>query len=124
MSLSFGQNYRRNKSRAVYEETMPSLADQSGANDTNINVIVKRYAQTGIVPGNTRSPMGGDFTSLPEDLRSMIETSRSLKETRKRLPEGLRDMPVEQLLTLTTDELTRILTPPKPQENGAADKTT
>lgn len=92
--------------------TMPTRTDQSGAKDTDINVIVGRFLKTGMVPGAQGQAMGGDFTNLPLDLRAYIETARSLDKIRTRLPKELREKPIEELLRLTTHELTTILTPP------------
>lgn len=90
----------------------PTLTDQSQANDTDINVIVKRYGIHGQLPGAATPPMFGDFTQLPTDLRAMIEMARSLEERRADLPQQLREMPIEHILALQPDELTAILTPP------------
>lgn len=91
----------------------PTLTDQSQANDTDINVIVKRYGIHAQAPGNPAQPMYGDFSGLPTDLRGFIEVGRTLEENRQRLPEPLRDKPIEELFALTPEQLTAILTPPK-----------
>lgn len=102
------------RAKAAYRDKSPTLTDQSQAAETDINVIVKRYGVHGQAPGTTREPMYGDFTGLPTDLRGFIETGRALEEHRERLPEKLRDMPITELLALTPEELTNILTPPAP----------
>lgn len=106
--------YYTNKANAVTRDTTPTKTDQAGADETNINVIVKRYGTTGTVPGPGRSPITGDFSDLPTDLREMLEASKSVERLRRSLPDTLREKPLEQLLTLTQDELTRILTPQQP----------
>lgn len=106
--------YLNNKLLAIYNSTKPTLTDQAGANETDINIIVGRMGISGHVPGNNKEPMQGDFTQFPADLRSMIETSRSIENVRKRLPQQLAELPMERLLTLTPDEITNILTPPAP----------
>lgn len=115
-------NYKRNKARAVFINDEPSMTDQSQARDTDINVIVKRYAQTGTAPGAATDPMFEDFSELPTDLRSMIEQTRGVVELRRRLPPRLAEMPVAQLLSLTEQQLTEILKPaeptPKPTEGA------
>lgn len=117
MNMTFGQRYRANKVDAVTMtdlNTEPSLADQSGARETDINVIVGRYGITGAATQTTKSPMYGDFTNFPNDLRDMIETSRTMEDLRERLPDQLKGKPLEELLTLTPDQLNDILKPPAP----------
>lgn len=109
--------YLTNKQKARTRTTEPSLTDQSQAYDTDINVIVGRFLKTGAAPGTAQEPMSGDFSELPEDLRGYIEASRSIKDTRRRLPTALKDMPIEELLALTPDKLTDILTPPPKETN-------
>lgn len=110
--------YQRNRLKAQFKNTDPTLADQAGARDTDINVIVKRFTQTGMVPGSQQTPMSGDFTNLPRDLRGYIETSKQLHALRHRLPKELQDMDFAELLALRPDELTAILTP-KPADPPA-----
>lgn len=105
-------NYYRNRERANFKSTKPSLTDQSQAAGTDINVIVNQFLKTGQVRGPATPPMYGDFTSLPGDLRGMIETSRKVKELRHKLPKQLQEMPVEELLALQPNELKNILQPP------------
>jgi len=90
----------------------PTLTDQSQAKDTDINIIVKRFGVTGKVPGADGQAMSGDFTNLPRDLREMIDRSRDITKLRSKLPAALKGKSVEELLTLTPDQLTNILTPP------------
>lgn len=107
-------NWARNKERAKYRNTDASLTEQSQARETDINVIVGRMGVSGTVPGTTKTPMGGDFTNLPVDLREMIETSRTMKQARQNLPPELRDIPVDELLNMTATDIVARLTPPKP----------
>lgn len=106
--------YKRNKEKAVFINTEPTLTDQAGAGETDINVIVARYGISGQIPMTGQEPMYGDFSELPESLRDYIETARTFAEHRQNLPEALRDMPLEELLALTPEELTNKLTPPAP----------
>lgn len=108
-------NWAKNKQLAVYFNTQPSATDQSQARETDINVIVGKMIRTGQGPNTNAQPIYADFTTLPEDLRGMIEQSRSIQARRAQLPDKLREMPIEQLLTLTADDLTNILTPPQPE---------
>lgn len=106
--------YQENRKRAQTKTTKPTLTDQSQADETNINKIIARYRITGRAPGKTQEPMYGDFVGFPKDLREMIETSRRIPGLQTTLPPQLRDMTVEQLLTLNDQEITRILTPEPP----------
>lgn len=106
--------YYQNRKRAQFKNTMPSLTEQSMARDTDINIIVQKFRITGRVPAAQQEPIAGDFTNLPTDLRGFIESARSIKDVRKQLPQQLRDMPIEDLLHLTPDKLTDILTPKPP----------
>lgn len=106
-------NYAKNKLAAITKDDTPTLTDQSQAKATDINVIVKSFKVTGRVPGSDTPPIAGDFTALPTDLRGMIETSRELQKRRRSLPPQLRELPIEELLSLTPDKLTNILTPPQ-----------
>lgn len=106
--------YKRNKERAIYHSTEPTMTDQAGARETDINVIVGRFGISNQIPTNGQPPMYGDFSHLPEDLRGFIETAQSYEERRAALPEQLRNMPIEELLALTPEELTNKLTPPAP----------
>lgn len=110
--------YQRNKARAIYINTEPTMTDQAGADETDINVIVGRFMVSNQLPTNGQEPLYGDFTHLPEDLRGFIETAQSLAEHRQHLPEALRDMPLEELLALTPEELTHKLTPPAPEPDN------
>lgn len=104
-------NYYRNKLAAIYRNTEPSKTDQSQAKDTDINVIVNRYGVTGTAPGTTKEPLYEDFTELPRDLRGMIEKGRDLQRLRRQLPKQLAEMPVDQLLALSPDQINAILKP-------------
>lgn len=115
--------YRTNKAKAVFNNTEPSLTDQSQAKDTDINVIVKRYGVHGTAPGINGEPLYGDFTNIPTDLRTMIETSRELENYRRKLPKQLAELPIEELIALTPEKLTSILTPPAPTPEPNKDDT-
>lgn len=92
----------------------PTMTDQSAAEGTEINVILKQFGITGQAPGNARQPLYGDFTGLPTDLRGYIEQSRSIEELQAKLPDELKGMNPEELLSLTADELADKLKKPEP----------
>lgn len=112
MSTKFKSRYKVNKARAIFRNTEESETDQSQAASTDINVIVRRHAVAGQVEGGAHAPMYHDFSQLPQDLRGMIEQTRRIEHLRKQLPAQLREKPLEELLNLTHDQLTAILTPP------------
>lgn len=104
-------NWARNKERAKYRETGTSLTDQGAAKDTDINIIVKRYQRSGMVPVGRTEPLYGDWTMFPPDLRGVIELARSGEQHRKNLPEALRGMSLEDLAQLTPEQLKEKLKP-------------
>lgn len=117
-------NYKRNKLKARFFNTEPSATDQSQANDTDVNVIVKRYAITGTAPGAAHEPMYEDFTSIPGNLRDMIEQTRSVAKLRRTLPAPLREMPVDELLALKPEDIQRILKPADKPADKPKEQTT
>lgn len=107
--------YYENRLRARTVNNQPSLTEQSMAKDTDINIIVQKFRTTGRVPGSDTEPMSGDFTEMPEDLRGFIECAKSMMDHRAKLPLQLRHLATNQLLNLTPQQLTNILTPPAPK---------
>lgn len=101
--------YERKKSLRT-RSTKPTLTDQSQAQGTDINVVIGHMLATGQPPGEA-TPVYGDFTELPEDLRGFIERSRSLKNLHGKLPPQLKSLSLMELLKLTPDQLTQILKP-------------
>lgn len=117
--------YYANKERSRTKNTKPTLTDQAGAKDTDINVIVSRFTKTGTVPGTKTAPMSGDFTQLPRDLAEFIQTSRNLQTLTRKLPKELQDMKIEDMLALTPEQLKEKLAPPPappPPDNKDGDK--
>lgn len=108
---------KERRKAAAFHNTEPTMTDQSAVANTDLNVIINQFLKTGR-PQNSGIPRYGDFTEIPNDLRSIIEMSRSMQRRRRELPPQLRDMPVEELLALTPDDIKEILTPPadKPVE--------
>lgn len=107
---------------AAFVNTQPTKTDQSAASQTDLNVIVNQFLKTGTT-SSRGNPRYGDFSELPQDLRGMIEQARSVQRLRRGLPDALREKPIEELLTLTPDQLTSILTPPKPETNNGTPTT-
>lgn len=106
--------YHENAKRAVYRNADPSLTEQSLAKETDINVIIGRFAVSGMVPSAPKPMLSGDFSEIPTDLRGLINMGNSMRRLRASLPEQLRDMALDELLALTPDKLREILTPKPP----------
>lgn len=101
---------RRAAARTVNNE--PTLTDQSGAAETDLNIILTRYLQSGTVPGQQGEPMYTDWTELPEDFRGFIEAGRNIDRLTEQLPQALRQLTTSQLFALTNEQINAILTPP------------
>lgn len=107
-------SYYKNKTAAMTHTTKPTLTDQAAAHETDRNVIMARYQIHGQLPGSAKQPMYADFSALPGDLRGFLDQARSLKTLRGQLPPQLQKHSMEELLALTPEQLTTILTPPAP----------
>lgn len=70
--------------------TDPSLARQSEKDQCDINLIIKRFEKTGILPSPTRQPIWADTTTLP-DFREMMDTVTRGTAAFERLPAQVRD---------------------------------
>lgn len=57
---------------AAFRSDAPSLTIQSEKDNCDINVIIKRFGVTGVVPQNIRQPLQGDFTGV-SDFRSAMD---------------------------------------------------
>ncbi|AXH75814.1 MAG: internal scaffolding protein [Microviridae sp.] len=102
------------KERSDYyatENKDPSMTDQSGSNDTDINTIVKRYGTYGTMPQSNQQPVYGDVADQPTDLRDRIALIRSIPNIKAGLPKELESLTLEEVLALTPAELTSKLTP-------------
>lgn len=106
--------YALNKANSRTINHEPTLTDQAGARDTDINVIVGRFGLGNLAPGSNKEPIYGDFTELPRDLRGFLEQARGIQDLVSRLPDKLKDIPLNELTTLTRDQLNAIFAPPAP----------
>lgn len=104
-------NYKRNKAKAVFINTEPTLTDQAGERDTDINVIVAQFGIHGQAPTGAKDPVYGDFTGMPTDLRGTIEMARRVNYHKNRLPPQLAELTTEELLALTPEQVKAKLTP-------------
>ena len=64
-------------------------ATQSGKEDADINVLLKRFAVTGQMPVPNMEPFYGDFTGI-DDYRSAIEAVRLAEESFNAMPAEVR----------------------------------
>lgn len=104
--------YQINKAAARTINREPTMTDQSQADDTDLNLIVRKFMSSGQAPGAGGQPMYGDFTELPRDLRAMIEHARTLDALHADLPVQLREYTLEQMFELTNEDILRIMQPP------------
>jgi len=104
-------NYYERKKQLRTRTTKESMTDQSAAAGTDINVVIGHMLATGEQPGEA-TPIYGDFTIIPEDLRSLIHTARGLARHRSSLPAQLRNMSLADLVALTPAKMRDILNPP------------
>ncbi|AXH74345.1 MAG: internal scaffolding protein [Microviridae sp.] len=68
----------------------PSLTRQEFAEECDINVIMKRFENTGQLPANTREPVYMDLTDMPTDLMSSLEMLRAAEKAFMTLPAVVR----------------------------------
>lgn len=111
--------YYKNRERANIVNNEPTMTDQSGAAETDINVIVRNFMKHGEVEGAASEPIYGDFTELPNNLRDFMELARQARHIQQELPEQLRGIELEELFALTPQEIKAIIEPPKQTEEQA-----
>lgn len=97
--------YTEAKKKARFYSNKPTLTDQSQAEDTDLNVILKKYQITGRAPGARQTLPHGDYTAAPQDLAGHFELAKSVKDLQASLPEHLRTLTPEQILQLDNKQL-------------------
>lgn len=112
---------KERREAARYVNTMPTMTDQSAAANTDLNVIVNQFLKTGQTASRS-TPVYGDFSQLPDNLRDAIDQARSVQRLRSTLPPQLRERTTEELLALTAEDIARILAPPTDNEDTPTDK--
>jgi len=105
-------NHEQRRAKGRTTNDGKSLADQSQADDTNINVILKKYGVTGVATGRSGPPQYIDHSTQPKDLREAYEQVREVHALREALPEPLRHKTIDELDNLTMEQLNTILHPP------------
>lgn len=69
--------------------TEESLTQQSDAKDADINVLMSRYRQTGLLPQQQRAALSGDFTDVG-DFREAQEKVKAAREAFDAVPSNVR----------------------------------
>jgi len=105
-------NHEERRAKGRTKNDGKSLTDQSQANDTDINVIVKKYGVNAATRGTNAEPEYIDHTQRPKDLREAFEMAHRAQELKNDLPASLRNKTMEELTALTADQLNAILNPP------------
>lgn len=100
-----------NKHRGKTSQHKPTKTDQSGARDTDLNIIVRQLVQGGTIRGTTKEPMYGDFTELAGDLRDLIERARQMEKLRGTLPDALQALSITDLVEMDPAALNHLLKP-------------
>lgn len=99
---------KRERARFPAKSGGEKMTKQSFRDEVDINSLVARYRQTGIMPHTrTRTPLYGDF-SMAQDLQATLDTVRTTNESFMALPAAVREAannsPVQLLEMLATDE--------------------
>lgn len=69
----------------------PSLTQQHFAEECDINEILRRSAQTGQVPVNSKVPMYGDFTLVPKSLTEAFAVIKQANDLFTSMPWQVRE---------------------------------
>lgn len=105
--MKFFTRYDNLPPKTGIEFNEPSMTEQHFKDECDINNIVKRYQETGVLPQGNREPLFGDFSAFPSDL---MESQRYFDEAQARfmqLDSGLRkefDNNPAKLLAFLQDE--------------------
>lgn len=108
--------YQLNKIASRTRTTEPSATDQSQANSTDINIILKgaSFGNLEFGKGAAPAPVYNDYSNLPADFRDLIEMSRQLPGYVGQLPPQLRDIPLDVFMSMTPDDIRTRMAPPAP----------
>lgn len=68
----------------------PSMTEQHFKDECDINNIVQRYQETGVLPQGDRQPLFGDFDQYPQDLMSAQQYFDKASDAFGQLPAALR----------------------------------
>lgn len=101
--------YAENKARSKIITIGETMADQAGAEATDINVIVKKMAATGSMPTSTKQPFYADMSELPNNLRDMLEMGKQVDNHRAQLPKALQHLTTGELINTDPKQLQRMI---------------
>lgn len=73
------------------ENNEPSLTQQSDAAESDINIIMKQYGQSGMFPQVTTAPSYGDFSGVT-DYRSALELVQRADQAFQEVPASTRKL--------------------------------
>lgn len=68
--------YRKHK-RVQLDCSQDGLTRQEFKDECDVNVLMKRYQRTGILPGDPSAGSYGDFTNLPDFMEAMNTVARA-----------------------------------------------
>jgi phage internal scaffolding protein len=98
------------KAPAVYfdpdDPKSKSVTNQSDKDSADINIIMERYQKTGLIAGQNRAPMYGDFTVLP-NYYELNKTLAGVNQAFEALPAKTRNRfenDPQQLIDFLLDE--------------------
>jgi phage internal scaffolding protein len=101
------RGYNSPRLRVRTENDLPSRTDQSQKDECDINNIVERFQQTGIIEHlNTQTPQFGDATQVPGDFTESMHMIMAAQEMFDELPSDVRkffDNDPQSFLTYAQD---------------------
>ncbi|WNK13022.1 MAG: internal scaffolding protein [Microvirus sp.] len=92
MTKKFTTIYTHSDVRSLVFATQnddPDLAQQSDADECDINIIMKKYGAGGMLPQRTDLPKSGDFTAVT-DFRSALDLVDQAREAFADVPAAVR----------------------------------
>lgn len=92
MNTPFTSLYAHNRARSETfstRNTEESLTQQGDLEETDINILLKKYAVSGTLPQIVKPPLSGDFTTT-NDFRTMLDVVRSAQEQFEEVPAQIR----------------------------------
>lgn len=87
--MKFFTRFSPPKSEGV-EFNEPSMTEQHFKDECDINSIIAKYKQTGILPVGDRQPLFGDFAEFPTDLQSSMKMYDEAQERFLQIPSEIR----------------------------------
>lgn len=89
--MEYGRGVERDWSDQFALSDFPeTLTQQSGKEEADINVLVKRFGVTGIMPQNVRVPVYSDFTDSITDYHSAMNILVQTRESFMAMPADVR----------------------------------